>query len=321
MTDSVIGNRAHHGHTRILHDVTVSASPTAPTDMLGRVCLVTGANSGLGLATAAELARLGATVIMLCRNIDRGSAARDRIVRETGNSNVSLVIADLASLDQVRRAAADVTRDHASLHVVVNNAGINARQRRLTIDGFESTLAVNHLAPFLLTSMLAPLLRASAPARVVTVASRVERLGRIHFDDLQLEHGYTAVRAYAQSKLANILFTYELAARLAGTGVTANCLHPGYVNTALMRETPAWMRALWHPFLPNAGRGARTTIYLASAREVEHVTGAYFERCRPVRSSRRSYDVAARRRLWDASAALTEREDGEAAAGAALGKR
>lgn len=273
--------------------------------MLGRVCLVTGANSGLGLATSAGLARLGATVIMLCRNIDRGEAARDGVERETGNPNVSLVIADLASLDQVRRAATEIARTHQALHVLVNNAGINAKRRRLTIDGFESTLAVNHLAPFLLTSLLAPLLRASAPARVIAVASQVERLGAMHFDDLQLEHRYGAVRAYAQSKLANILFTYELAERLTGTSVTANCLHPGYVNTALMRETPAWMRAFWQPFLPNAERGARTAIYLASEPGVGGVTGGYFARCRPARSSARSHDAAARRLLWDVSAELT----------------
>ena len=273
--------------------------------MLGRVCLVTGASSGLGLATATGLARLRATVIMLCRNIDRGNAARERVERKTGNPNVSLVIADLASLEQVRRATAEISHAHAALNVLVNNAGINARERRLTSDGFESTLAVNHLAAFLLTSLLAPLLRAGAPSRVITVASRVERMGRMHFDDLQLEHGYGAVRAYAQSKLANILFTYELAQRLTGTGVTGNCLHPGYANTALMRETPAWMRALWQPFLPNAERGARSALYLASDAGLEGVTGAYFERCKPARSSARSYDVAARRRLWDASAALT----------------
>lgn len=273
--------------------------------MLGRVCLVTGANSGLGFATSTGLARLGATVIMLCRNIDRGTAARDRVRTETGNAHVSLVVADLASLDQVRRAAAELALAHEQLHVLVNNAGIQARRRRVTVDGFEETFAVNHLAPFLLTSLLAPLLRAGAPARVITVASQVERMGRIHFDDLQLEHGYGPVRAYAQSKLANILFTYELASRLAGTGVTANCLHPGYVNTGLMRESPDWMRALWRPFLPNADRAARSAIYLASAPELEIVTGQYFERCRPVRSSRRSYDAATRRRLWDVSAALT----------------
>lgn len=273
--------------------------------MLGRVCLVTGANSGLGRATAAGLARLGATVIMLCRNIDRGKAARDGVERETGNPNVSLVIADLASLDQVRRAATEISQAQPALHVLINNAGINARERRLTVDGFESTLAVNHLAPFLLTSLLAPLLRASAPARVITVASRVERLGTIHFDDLQLERGYGAVRAYAQSKLANILFTYELAERLAGTGVTANCLHPGYVNTLLMRETPPWMRALWQPFLPDAERGARTAIHLASDAGLDRVTGAYFERCRTAGSSTRSHDPAARRLLWNVSAGLT----------------
>jgi len=273
--------------------------------MLGRVCLVTGASSGLGLATTMGLARLGATVVMLCRNIDRGSTARDRVRDESGNRNVSLVIADLASLELVRRAAADIARDHPRLHVLVNNAGIQARHRRVTVDGFDETFAVNHLAPFLLTSLLVPLLRKGTPARVVMVASQVERMGRIHFDDLQLERGYGPVRAYAQSKLANIMFTYELATRLTGSGVTANCLHPGYVNTGLMRESPDWMRALWRPFLPNADRRADTAVYLASAPEVATVTGGYFERCRPARSSRRSHDAAARRRLWEMSVALT----------------
>lgn len=273
--------------------------------MAGRVCLVTGANSGLGFATSTGLARLGATVIMLCRNIDRGRAARERVERESGSPDVSLIIADLASLADVRRAAAALVRAHPVLHVLINNAGIQARRRRLTVDGFESTFAVNHLAPFLLTSLLLPLLRTSAPSRVITVASRVERMGRMHFHDPGLERGYGPVRAYAQSKLANILFTYELAARLTGTGVTANCVHPGYALTGLMRESPRWMRQLWEPFLPDADRSARTTIHVASAPELATVTGQYFERCRPARSSRRSRDATARRRLWQLSETLT----------------
>jgi NAD(P)-dependent dehydrogenase (short-subunit alcohol dehydrogenase family) len=281
--------------------------------MRDKVCVITGANRGLGRATALALARAGASVVMLCRDGLRCEWARDEVARLSGSAHVSTVTCDLASLASVRAAAAEITRRYPTgVHVLVNNAGVNRTRRAVSADGFEMTLAVNHLGPFLLTNLLLPTLRAGALARVVTVTSRFERLGRVHFDDLQLEQGYGALRAYAQSKLANILFTYELAARLAGTGVTANCAHPGLVATDLMREWPRWMRRLWTPFLRTPDEAARTIAWLASAPGLEGVTGRYFEpgrrggaRPREARSSRRSYDAEARRRLWRVTEALT----------------
>ena len=274
--------------------------------MRDRVCLVTGANSGIGLATTIGLARLGARVVMLCRDAARGAAARDRVRRDTGSEAVELLVADLASFASVRAGADQLAARHPALHVLVHNAGVTTRRRQSSADGLELTLAVNHLAPFLFTALVAPLLRAGAPSRVVVVSSRVERVGRIDFDDLQSTRRYGSVRAYAQSKLANVLFTYELASRLSGSGVSANCLHPGFVDTQFMRETPAWLRALWRSFLSTPEQGARTSLYLAASPLVDGVTGKYFEKVdRERRSSRRSYDEGVRRRLWDVSAQLT----------------
>ena len=274
--------------------------------MRGRVCLVTGANRGIGKATAVGLARLGAAVVLLARDLERGSRACGDVRRASGNPNVSLVAVDLGSFASIRAAAAEIARRHAAVHVLVNNAGVNLTRRAVSADGLELTFAVNHLAPFLLTNLLLPLLRAGAPSRIINVTSRFERAGRIAFDDLQATRRYSAFRAYAQSKLANVLFTYELAERLRGTGITVNCLHPGLVATDLLRDYPAWMRSLWEWFLLTPEQGARTSIYLASSPEVSEVTGRYFERGgREKRTSRRSYDVAARKRLWRVSAELT----------------
>jgi NAD(P)-dependent dehydrogenase (short-subunit alcohol dehydrogenase family) len=273
--------------------------------MRGRVCVITGANRGIGRATALGLARRGATVVMLCRDPERGERAQDDVRRESGNPDVSLVVCDLASLASVRAAATVVAARHPAVHVLVNNAGVNVARRAESADGVELTFAVNHLGPFLLTNLLVPLLEAGAPSRVVNVTSTFERFGRIRFDDLQSARRYGAVRAYNQSKLATVLFTYELAERLAGTGVTANCVHPGLVATDLMRDWPRWLRALYEPFLLTPEHGARAVIHVATAPELEGVTGKYFHRARETRSSRRSYDVEARRRLWRVSEELT----------------
>src|SRR6266511_4131779 len=269
-------------------------SPTGP-DLHGRVCLVTGATSGIGRVTAEELAGMGATTLLVARDAERGERARR----------------------QVRRLAEQV-RDRADrLHVLVNNAGLVLYRRRATEDGLEWTFAVNHLAPFLLTNLLLDLLRASAPSRVVTVTSGAQALGRIDFEDLQGERRYRGQRAYNQSKLANVMFTYELARRTEGTGVTATCVHPGVVRTSFGSGGPLLYRVLTplaRPFMKGPGQGADTVVWLASSPEVEGVNGRYFTRRRAIRSSKRSYDQDAARRLWEVSERLTgllDQEKGE----------
>jgi NAD(P)-dependent dehydrogenase (short-subunit alcohol dehydrogenase family) len=284
--------------------------------MRGRICLVTGANRGLGKATALGLARQGATVVMLGRDAMRVALASDEVRRESRNPDVSYLVVDLGSLASVRTAADEVARRFGVIHVLVNNAGVNLAQRVVTPDNFEMTLAVNHLGPFLLTTLLLPLLRAGAPSRVVNVTSWFERFGRIDFADLQAERKrYNALTAYYQSKLANALFTYELAERIAGTGITVTCVDPGLAATDLLRDRmwwrPRWLQPLWRTFLRSPGRGARAAIHAATAPELVGVTG----RCvgshgQLKRTSRRSRDPAVGKRLWDMSAALTGLTDG-----------
>ncbi|MDQ3722717.1 MAG: SDR family oxidoreductase [Actinomycetota bacterium] len=277
--------------------------------MAGRVCAITGASSGLGLQTALGLARMGATVALLCRSVERGERAREQIAATTGNTNLQVVACDHANLDSVRAAAGELLARFDALHVLVNNAGLMLMQRRITVDGFEETLQVNHLSAFVLTALLRERLAASAPARVITVSSIAHRAARLDFDDLQSERLYDGLYVYGRSKLANVLFTYELARRLEGSGVTANTLHPGIVRTGFGHNNGPAMRAfMMLSQLPPIGvsprRGARTQIWLASALAAEDVSGRYFARCRAHRSSRISYDRDAQRRLWDASEAL-----------------
>ncbi|HEY7861219.1 MAG TPA: SDR family oxidoreductase [Gemmatimonadaceae bacterium] len=274
--------------------------------MEGRVCVVTGATNGIGKETALGLARLGATVVIVARNVERAALTANEIERETGNKNVEMVIADFASLGAVRAAAGEIARRHPALHVLVNNAGRASKKRTVSTDGFEMTFAVNHLAPFLFTRELLPLLRAGAPSRIVNVASAGERNGPMRFDDLQSERNYRGFNAYAMSKLANVLFTYELASRLEGTGVTANCLHPGTVATDLLRQIPKLLFALISPFLLTPAKGAETVVFLAASPSVEGVSGGYFQKCRAARSSRRSYDVETRKQLWNVSEAMVD---------------
>ncbi len=288
------------------------ATPVDPP-LRGRVCLVTGANRGLGKATATALARLGATVVMLARDERLLAAARDEVALESGNPHVSTVVADLASFADVRAAAVAIATHHPALHVLVHNAGVNPTRRSLSSDGIELTFAVNHLAPFLLTHELMPVLRRGAAdggARVITVTSIFERFGRSSLGNVRAEGRWIAFLAYTRSKLANVLFTYELAERLAGTGITANCVDPGLVATDLMREhalfRPRWLRALWSGVLLAPEAGARAAVYAASAPALVNVTGQCFDRYgRRVRTSRQSHDVALRRRLWGMSAELT----------------
>ncbi len=277
--------------------------------MLGRTCLVTGATSGIGKATAGGLARLGADVVLLARDPGRGRATVAELQAATGNPRVGLLLADLSSQASIRRAAEEYKRDHDRLHVLVNNAGGYWATRHITADGLELTFALNHLAYFLLTNLLLDVLKASAPSRIVNVTSGAQAVGDIHFDDLQFERRYRGQAAYNQSKLANVLFTYELARLLEGSGVTVNCAAPGVVRTNFGLADPSrgtrWMTALVRPFMRTPEQGAHTPLYLASSPEVEGQTGGYYASGRPRRSSRRSHDPELAQRLWQVSEALT----------------
>jgi NAD(P)-dependent dehydrogenase (short-subunit alcohol dehydrogenase family) len=277
-----------------------------PRSMTGKVCVVTGATAGIGKETALALAKFGATVVIVARDTTRAARTLEEISRAAHNPSVSWVLADFASLESVRNGAAEITRRHEAIHVLVNNAGVAKKQRTLSVDGIELTFAVNHLAPFLFTRELLPLLRAGAPSRIVTVASAAEASGRIDFDDLQSEKKYRGFPVYAKTKLMNVMFTYELSTRLAGSGVTANCVHPGAVATDMLRQLPWWLYGLISPFLLSPEQGAAAPVYLASSPEVEGVSGDYFARERAKPSSLSSYDVDARKRLWELSEALID---------------
>jgi len=279
----------------------------------GRTCLVTGATSGIGLETAVGLARAGAHVLIVGRDATRGEAARAEIVRRGGSDRALLLRADLASLKEIRRLADEVRARCPALHVLVNNAGVVNLTRQQSEDGFEATFAVNHLAYFALTHHLLDLLKASAPARIVNVASDAHRFGSVDWDDLQSERRYrglpivAAMRVYGTSKLLNILFTQELARRLEGSGVTANCLHPGAVSTRLGKNNGSASRiitSLLRPFMLSPAEGARTSLYLASSPDVSELSGRYFAQMREARCSRAARDPDGARRLWALSAEL-----------------
>ncbi len=279
--------------------------------MTGRTCLITGASNGIGKEAAVAIAATGASVIMVARDQSRGQAALDEVRRRSGTDGVELLLADLASLDEVRRLARDVRDRHDRLHVLINNAGAYNAHRSETKDGFETTIGVNHLAHFLLTMELLDLLKASAPARIVNVSSAAHIGARIDFDDLQLKRRYGGMRAYGQSKLANVLFTYELGRRLEGSGVTANAIHPGVVLTGFGRNNTGLIglgfevfQLFGRPFLLTPERGADTIIYLATSPDVEGVTGKYFEKRHAIPSTPGSYDEATQKRLWDVSEQL-----------------
>jgi NAD(P)-dependent dehydrogenase (short-subunit alcohol dehydrogenase family) len=274
--------------------------------MKGRVCVVTGATSGIGRATAAALARQGAQLVLVSRDRGRGETAAAGLAA-AGGPAPRLEVADLASMAQVR-ALADRLGALERIDVLINNAGLMAGQRRVTADGFDEVFAVNHLAPFLLTGLLLGKLTASGPARVVTVTSGAHTAARLDLDDLQLEQGWESWRAYANSKLANVLFTRELARRLAGGTVTANCAHPGLVRTRFGRETRQPMRTaitLARPFMLSPQRGARTVVYLAASPEVATATGGYYVKSQRREPSPAARDAAAARRLWQLSEELT----------------
>ncbi|HEY2671036.1 MAG TPA: SDR family oxidoreductase [Rugosimonospora sp.] len=275
--------------------------------MAGRTVLVTGGTGGIGRATAVGLAGMGAHLAIIGRDRGRTEAAAAEI-RAAGTGYVDVFVADLSAPSQVRRLADEVLQRLPRIDVLVNNVGGYWNTRHVTSDGLERTFALNHLAPFLLTNLLLDRLKHSAPARVVTVASNAHSLGRIDFDDLQGELSYSGARAYNQSKLANVLFTYELARRLRGSAVTANALHPGVVSTSFGAEDPGRVQRLFvpfmRPFMKNPTEGAATSIHVASAPDLQQVTGRYFANSKPRRSSERGDDEAAAAQLWRVSANL-----------------
>lgn len=266
--------------------------------MPDKVILVTGSTDGIGKETARQLAQLKTTVIVHGRRADRCEAARDDIRTTTGNPRVEFVVADLSSQRQVRQLAAEIIARHDRLHVLINNAAVILPQRQLSADGVEVSFAVNHLAPFLLTNLLLDLLKQSAPARIVNVSSTVHYDAPLKFDNLQGERKYNGVAAYKIAKLGNVLFSYELADRLKGSGVTVNCLHPGVVATKLLGTGWGWSNGL------TSAQGAAMSVYLATSPEVEHISGQYFESRSSGGASPKVNDVNLRRKLWDISAQL-----------------
>ena len=275
--------------------------------MGGKVALVTGGTSGIGKATATALAAMGADVVVVGRNPERGERAAAEIRAQTGGT-VDLALADLSSQAGVRSLAEEFRRRYDRLDVLVNNAGLVQSERTETPDGIETTFAINHLAPFLLTNLLLDVLEESAPSRVVTVSSEAERWGNIDFDDLQSKKKYRGFPVYGMTKLANIMFTYELAGRLKGTGVTATCMHPGAVNTRFGTNNSGPMTILFRlfkPFMRTPEQGADTLIWLASSPEVEGASGRYYSDRKPIEPKKIAQDPEARRRLWEESERLT----------------
>jgi NAD(P)-dependent dehydrogenase (short-subunit alcohol dehydrogenase family) len=280
------------------------------TSMTGKTVLITGATRGIGRAAAQALAEMGATVVLVGRDRTRAETAVAEIGQATSNPYLTYLVGDLSSMAEVRRVADEFESRHERLHVLLNNAGAVIARRKVSVDGFEMTFALNHMSYFLLTNLLLDRLTASAPGRVICVSSDAHRAGRLDLNDLQGERsgmGIGGFGAYGRSKLMNVLFTYELARRLDGTGVTANTMHPGFVATGFGLNNGGAMAALLkitQPFARSAERGADTAVFLASDPEVAAVTGRYFTDRRPVASSPTSYDEALQRELWAASAGL-----------------
>ncbi len=276
--------------------------------MDGKTCLITGATSGIGEQAALALAKMGALVVVVARNRQRGEATLKKI-REAAGPEAGLLVHDLQSRSGVAALAEEFLEKYERLDVLINNAGLTIGKRELTEDGLEMTFAVNHMAPFLLTKYLRPLLEKSAPSRIVTVASDAHRQGKTNFEDLNGERKFSGWAAYCQSKLANILFTRELARQLKDSGVTANCLHPGVVATRFAGTGPLFIRfffLLARPFLVSPARGAETIVYLASSPDVAGVSGRYFAKKRRAKPTAAALDMEAAKRLWQLSEDLVQ---------------
>jgi NAD(P)-dependent dehydrogenase (short-subunit alcohol dehydrogenase family) len=278
-------------------------------NMHGKRCVVTGATSGIGEATAVALANAGAELTLVCRSRARADATCEAIRRVAPDARVDLVLADLSSQAEVRAAAARLLEDPRPIDVLLNNAGVTHLKYTTTVDGIETSFAVNHLAYFLLTLLLLDRIREKTPARIVNVASHAHRFSRMDFDNLNHESDFAWMKVYGQSKLANILFSFELSRRLEGTGITVNCLHPGGVRTRLgAHNAPRihrWLMWLATPVLRSPEQGARTSVHLASSPKVAGVSGEYFANCKPASSSKESRDPEVAEQLWEISERLT----------------
>jgi NAD(P)-dependent dehydrogenase (short-subunit alcohol dehydrogenase family) len=276
--------------------------------MQGKTVLITGANQGIGKAAAVALGKMGANLVLVCRNADKARAAVADIERE-GAKSVELLIGDMSSQADIRRVATEFKAKHDRLDVLLNNAGALVPSRRTTVDGIEETFGLNHLGYFLLTNLLLDVLKASAPTRIVSVSSEAHRSAKMRWDDLQFKKGsYSAIGAYGQSKLANILFTRALARRLEGTRVTANCLHPGIIGSGFGTTYGGAVSVFFkvaHLFMISSDAGAKTSVYLASSPEVEGVTGKYFDKCKERFPNRAAQEDDAPERLWAISEELT----------------
>jgi NAD(P)-dependent dehydrogenase (short-subunit alcohol dehydrogenase family) len=276
--------------------------------MIGKVCIVTGSNSGIGKETTLALTGMGATVVMAVRDLERGTTAREEIIKRIGKDTIDLMICDLSSTKSIRQFVEEFSAKYDRLDVLINNAGAGFGKRQVTEDGFEMSLAVNYLGPFLLTRELLPLLERSAPSRVINLSSGVHTRAKIDFDDIQSESKYSGMSAYGSTKLMILMYTYELARRLEGTGVTANVVHPGFAATNLGANMGGLGSRigfkLMRPFQINAEKGAETSVYVATSPELEGVSGRYFAKSLEKPSSEESYDEAAQKRLWDIAESL-----------------
>ncbi|MFA6923755.1 MAG: SDR family oxidoreductase [Bacteroidales bacterium] len=272
--------------------------------MKGKIVLITGATSGIGEATAMALAKMQATLVLVARDKNKAIETVEEIKSESKNPNVEYLLCDLSSLSSVRQLAAEFKNKYNRLDVLINNAGLILSKRETTIDGFEKTLAVCHLAHFLLTNLLLDTIKSSKPSRIINVSSVAHLMGHIDFDDLMFEKKYSSAKSYGQAKLANVLFTKKLAEKLEGTEVTVNSVHPGGVNTKFDRDLKGFYKFAWSsfkPFLLTPEKGAETSIYLASSPEVDGVSGEYFAKKKIKRTSKESYDSEIADKLWKVS--------------------
>jgi len=282
-------------------------------NMIGKICLVTGATNGIGKATAQALAQMSATVVIVGRSASKTAQLVKELRADSGNKNVDSLLADLSSQQEVRRLAGEFKSKYAHLHVLLNNAGGTFATRQLSVDGIEMTFALNHLAYFLLTNLLLDTMKVSTPARIINVSSDAHSRGKIEFDNLQGERSYSSFGPYGNSKLANILFTTELARRLEGMGVTVNALHPGLTSTGFGKNNPGFLMKIMGVVIPLIARypkkGAETSIYLASSPEVQSITGKFFVDCKVTRPAPQATDSTVAKKLWDVSAEMVHLAD------------